>query len=206
MNLDQTAIIPIESFKKNFGGRRSLTIAVLPKDTNNPEKAIDELRSIIRRERQIPFGKDDNFAINKVDAIKELYEKLTGGLYAAMFGVATISLIVGGVGIMNIMLVSVTERTREIGIRKALGAKRSYIMLQFLIEAVLLSAMGGVVGILIGAGAAKLIDLVSPVPAAVELWSVGLGLGFSAAVGIIFGIFPARRAARKNPIEALRYE
>ena len=206
MSLDQTVIVPIGSFRRNFGGKRSLSIAVMPKDADNPDRAVDELRAILRRVRKIPFDKDDNFAINKVDAIRELYEKLTGGLYAAMIGVAAISLLVGGVGIMNIMLVSVTERTKEIGIRKALGAKRSYIMLQFLIEAVVLACVGGLIGVLLGSGAAWLIDKVSPVPAAVKWWSVWLGLGFSAAVGIIFGLFPARRAAKKNPIEALRYE
>ena len=206
MNLDRIVIMPIESFMKNFGRQRSLTIVVRPKNPEQPQGAIDELRSIMRRARHIPFGEPDNFAINQVDTLRELYDKLTGGLYAAMFGVATISLIVGGIGIMNIMLVSVTERTKEIGIRKAVGARRSNILVQFLIEAILLSILGGIIGVAAGFAISWVVDAVSPVPARVEWWSVALGLGFSATVGIVFGAYPARRAATRDPIVSLRYE
>ncbi|MCC6160379.1 MAG: ABC transporter permease [Deltaproteobacteria bacterium] len=206
MNLDRIVIMPIEAFMKNFGRQRSLTIVVRPKNPEQPQSAIDELRSIMRRARHIPFGEPDNFAINQVDTLRELYDKLTGGLYAAMFGVATISLIVGGIGIMNIMLVSVTERTKEIGIRKAVGARRSNILVQFLIEAILLSILGGIIGVAAGFAISWIVNAVSPVPARVEWWSVGLGLGFSATVGIVFGAYPARRAATRDPIVSLRYE
>ncbi len=206
MNLDRIVIMPIEAFTKNFGRQRSLTIVVRPKNPEQPQGAIDELRSIMRRTRHIPFGEPDNFAINQVDTLRELYDKLTGGLYAAMFGVATISLIVGGIGIMNIMLVSVTERTKEIGIRKAVGARRSNILVQFLIEAILLSILGGIIGVATGFAISWIVDAVSPVPARVEWWSVALGLGFSATVGIVFGAYPARRAATRDPIVSLRYE
>ncbi|MCL4233842.1 MAG: FtsX-like permease family protein, partial [Deltaproteobacteria bacterium] len=206
MNLDRIVIMPIEAFMKNFGRQRSLTIVVRPKNPEQPQGAIDELRSIMRRARHIPFGEPDNFAINQVDTLRELYDKLTGGLYAAMFGVATISLIVGGIGIMNIMLVSVTERTKEIGIRKAVGARRSNILVQFLIEAILLSILGGIIGVAAGFAISWIVDAVSPVPARVEWWSVALGLGFSATVGIVFGAYPARRAATRDPIVSLRYE
>jgi putative ABC transport system permease protein len=123
-----------------------------------------------------------------------------------MIGVGSISLLVGGVGIMNIMLVSVTERTKEIGIRKALGARPRAILLQFLLEAIVLSCLGGVLGTWLGFGIAALVDAVSPVPASVQPWSIGIGLGFSATVGLVFGVLPARRAAAKNPIDCLRYE
>ncbi|MBZ0273170.1 ABC transporter permease [bacterium] len=206
LNLDTTVVIPIKNFEKNFGSKRSLTLALRPVNPDDAQPAIDEIRAILRRVRGVAFREDDDFAINKVDAIKELYDKLTGGLYAAMFGVASISLLVGGVGIMNIMLVSVTERTREIGIRKAVGARRSSILLQFLIEAVLLACLGGAIGVSLGFGLANLVNAVSPVPATVRLWSVWLGLGFSALVGIVFGFFPAWRAASRHPIEALRWE
>ena len=123
-----------------------------------------------------------------------------------MFAVGAISLVVGGIGIMNIMLVSVTERTREIGTRMAVGAKRRFVLYQFLVESVLLSCFGGILGILFGFGIALLINALSPVPAQVQMWSIGLGLGVSSFTGVVFGIFPAYRASRLDPIEALRYE
>ncbi len=205
-NLDSTITMPIGSFMKHFGRRRMMTISVLPKEGVDPLEVTDELRGILRRVRKVPFGEPDNFAINRVDVLQDLYRKLTGGLYAAMFGVGSISLVVGGIGIMNIMLVSVTERTKEIGIRKALGARPRTILLQFLVEAVVLSCLGGAIGTGLGFGLAALIDAISPVPAAVQSWSIVVGLGFSAGVGLLFGVMPARRAAAKNPIDCLRYE
>jgi len=205
-NLDVTVTMPIGTFMKYFGRKRMMTIAVLPREGVDNQEVIDELRGILRRVRKVPFGQPDNFAINKIDVLQDLYKKLTGGLYAAMFGVGTISLVVGGIGIMNIMLVSVTERTKEIGIRKALGARPRAILLQFLVEAVVLSCLGGAIGTALGFGIAALVDAVSPVPASVRPWSIAVGLGFSAGVGLIFGVVPARRAAAKNPIECLRFE
>jgi putative ABC transport system permease protein len=205
-NQDTTITMPIGTFMKHFGRRRMMTISILPKEGVDPLEVTDELRGILRRVRKVPFGEPDNFAINRVDVLQDLYSKLTGGLYAAMFGVGTISLLVGGIGIMNIMLVSVTERTKEIGIRKALGARPRIILLQFLVEAVVLSCLGGAIGTGLGFGLAALIDAVSPVPAAVQTWSIVVGLGFSAGVGLLFGVMPARRAAAKNPIDCLRYE
>jgi len=205
-NLDVTVTMPIGTFMKYYGRKRMITIAVLPKEGVDNQEVIDELRGILRRVRKVPFGQPDNFAINKIDVLQDLYKKLTGGLYAAMFGVGTISLVVGGIGIMNIMLVSVTERTKEIGIRKALGARPRAILLQFLVEAVVLSCLGGAIGTALGFGIAALVDAISPVPASVRPWSIAVGLGFSAGVGLIFGVVPARRAAAKNPIECLRFE
>ena len=205
-NLDQVVIVPLGAFNRCFGHKRSLSIMVQVADPELTEQTKEELRGILRRVRKVPFDGEDNFSINEIDVLRDLYEKLTGSLYAAMFGVAAISLLVGGIGIMNIMLVSVIERTREIGIRKALGARRSDILLQFLIEAVVLSAVGGTIGILLGFGIAKLVAAVSPVPATVQMWSVLLGWAFATVTGIGFGIFPAMKAARKHPVEALSYE
>ena len=204
--LDQEARIPIGVFFKLFGRQRSLTIQVKVKDTKLIEEAKDELRGILRRIRRVPPDKEDDFGINQMDLIVQMYNRLTGALYAAAIGVGAISLLVGGIGIMNIMLVSVTERTREIGIRKAIGAKKRNVLWQFLIESVAISAVGGIIGIMAGFGLGRVIAAVSPLPATVSLWSIFLGLGFSSAVGIFFGIYPASKAARLNPIEALRYE
>jgi putative ABC transport system permease protein len=204
--LDQEVRIPIGVFFKLFGRQRSITITVKVTDTRLLEEATDEIRGILRRVRGVPPGKEDDFAINQMDMIIDMYNRLTGALYAAAIGVGAISLLVGGIGIMNIMLVSVTERTREIGIRKAIGAKKRDVLWQFLIESVAISAVGGLIGIGAGFGLGKVIASISPLPATVTLWSIFLGIGFSSAVGIFFGIYPASKAARLNPIEALRYE
>jgi putative ABC transport system permease protein len=206
-NLDQFVMLPHTVFVKTIRAeRRYFSIGVKVADTTQIGVVKEQIRGILRRVRKVPFNKPDNFSINEVDLLRDLYEKLTGGLYAAMFAVAGISLLVGGIGIMNIMLVSVTERTREIGVRKALGARRRSILLQFLFEAMLISSAGGVLGVLLGALAAHLVDRFTSLPARVETWSAVLGLAFSSAVGIFFGLFPARAAAKKDPIEALRYE
>jgi len=205
-NMDTIVVVPLSTFLKSFGSRRSLTIMVQAEDPAAVARTEEEVLGVMRRARRLRFGQEDDFNINQMDILKELYDKLTGGLYMAMFAVGFISLLVGGIGIMNIMMVSVTERTREIGIRKALGAKRRAILLQFLIEAIVLSALGGAIGITAGFGLAMLVAAVSPVPADVQLWSVFLGFFFSSIVGIFFGIYPAFKASRLNPIEALSYE
>ncbi len=205
-SLDQEVRIPIGVFYKLYGRQRSVTIQIKVKDTELIEEAKDEIRGILRRVRKVPPDKEDDFAINQMDMILDMYNRLTGVLYAAAIGVGAISLLVGGIGIMNIMLVSVTERTREIGIRKAIGAKKRNVLWQFLIESVVISAVGGIIGIGAGFGLGKVVAAVSPIPATVTLWSVFLGIGFSSAVGIFFGLYPASKAARLNPIEALRYE
>ena len=205
-SLDQEVRIPIGVFHKIFGRHRWITITVKVKDTEFIEEAKDEIRGILRRVRKVPPGEEDDFSINQMDILMDMYNNLTAALYAAAIGVGAISLLVGGIGIMNIMLVSVTERTREIGIRKAIGARRRNVLFQFLIESVVISAIGGLIGVACGFGLGKLIAAISPIPASVTLWSVFLGLGFSSAVGIFFGIYPATKAARLNPIDALHYE
>jgi len=168
--------------------------------------AKEEIRIALRRSRRVLPGEPDDFALNTADQLISQFKQLTGAIFAAMVGIGGLSLLVGGIGIMNIMLVSVTERTREIGIRKALGARRSDIRYQFLAEAVLLCLVGGALGVSLGLGLAGLIAKVSPLDAAVTPGTVVLGLAFSSAVGIGFGLLPAIRAARLNPVDALWYE
>ncbi|MFQ5824383.1 MAG: ABC transporter permease [bacterium] len=205
-NLDSNIYIPLGTFHKIYGTRRSLTIRVKVLDAAIIDEAKDELRGILRRVRKVPPNKEDDFAINQQDVLANLYESLTAGLYAVAVGIGAISLLVGGIGIMNIMLVAVTERTREIGVRKAIGARKKDLLWQFLVEAVVISAVGGVIGIGLGFGLGKLIAAISPIPAGISPFAVVVGLGFSSAVGIFFGLYPASKAARLDPIDALRYE
>jgi putative ABC transport system permease protein len=204
-SMDDEVIIPFSTFRKLFirKGGEDITIAILAKDK---EEAIDEIRAVLRRIRKVKPGKEDDFSINTQDVLMDMYNKITGAAFIVMIGVASLSLLIGGIGIMNIMLVSVTERTREIGIRKAIGARYKDILYQFLTEAVVISGLGGVIGILVGFSLARIISVASNLPSAIPLWAVLLGFGFSTAVGIFFGIYPANKAARLNPVEALRYE
>jgi putative ABC transport system permease protein len=168
------------------------------------EQAKEQAQDLLRIRRKVPFGEPNSFSMSTADTIVSQFRSLTIGFALATIGIASIGLLIGGIGVMNIMLVSVTERTREIGIRKAIGAKRSDILLQFLIEAVTLTGFGGIVGLVIGWLLSLLIQLVTPTY--LPIWAPILGFGFSVAIGLIFGIFPAWKAARLDPIEALRYE
>jgi putative ABC transport system permease protein len=205
MNMDARVMIPYTTFLRDLGGKRSLNIAVTaaPEDLSALE---DELVGILRRVRQEPPEKKDDFALNRQEQFLRLYRQLTGALYGVAIGVGAITLVVGGIGIMNIMLVSVTERTREIGVRRALGARRRTILFQFLLESSVVAAVGGSIGTALGLGIAQLIALTTPLAAAVTPSAVLLGVVFSAAVGLLFGSWPAWRAARLDPVEALRYE
>jgi putative ABC transport system permease protein len=203
---DNLVMIPLTTLQKLAGENFSVDIGVKPKNPGVTQKAIDEVISLLRRRRGIPYDKPNDFEIHTQDSLMGVFNNITGAAFAVVIGVASISLLVGGIGIMNIMLVTVTERTREIGIRKALGAKRKDILWQFLVESAGLSGVGGTIGILLGFFLGKLVGAVSPLPSAVPLWAVLLGLGFSTMVGMFFGIYPATKAARLDPIVALRYE
>ena len=203
---DNIVVMPYTTFQLVYGKRRFTQIAAQARSPEILDAAIDEAIGILRVERKVPPGKPNDFEILTKDSLMETWKNLTKVVFAAAVGIAMISLLVGGIGIMNIMLVSVTERTREIGIRKSIGATRRDILWQFIVEAVVLAAVGGVIGIIMGLGLGWLIGAVTPLPAAVPLWAVFVGLGFSSMVGLFFGIYPAAKAARLNPIVALRYE
>lgn len=199
--------IPITTLMKYFPYQLSnLEIIALPIKHEYLPEAIEEIINVLRKRRKVEFGKPNDFAINTQDTFLHLYNQLTGAVYLVMIVISSIGLLVGGIGVMNIMLVSVKERTREIGIRKAIGARSSDILKQFLIEAIFLTGTGGVLGILTGFSIAMLIKSATPLPASVTTWSVFLGLFVSVSVGLFFGIFPAQKAAKLDPIVSLRYE
>ncbi len=204
---DNFAAIPITTLMKSFAYEKdSLQIGAIPYRHEDLGEAIDQITSILRQRRKVPFGKPDDFVVFTQDTFVDLYNQLTGAAYLVMIVISSIGLLVGGIGVMNIMLVSVKERTREIGIRKAIGARSNDILKQFLIEAVFLTGFGGVIGVLVGFAIALLVRSATPLPAAVTVWSVALGLGVSVGIGLSFGIFPAQKAARLDPIVSLRYE
>ena len=206
-SLDNYALIPITAFQKQYGSHTSVRISGKAASTGAGfEQAIDETRAILRARRHDHPGTDDSFDIETNDSLLSIWSNFSQTFFYAMIGIAAISLVVGGIVIMNIMLVSVTERTREIGIRKAMGARRDDILEQFLIEAVTLALLGGVLGVILGISIAKGVTLAIGMPSAIKLWAVGAGVGVAASVGIFFGVYPAKRAARLDPIVALRFE
>ncbi len=168
------------------------------------EAATEEIRELLRRRRKVPYGANDNFGISTSDQILTQFGAITGGIFALMVAISSVGLLIGGIGVMNIMLVSVTERTREIGVRKAMGARRKDIVAQFLIEAGTLTGLGGILGIVVGSGLALLIQTL--MPTYIPLWAPIVGFVVSVGLGVVFGLWPAWKAARLNPIDALRYE
>jgi putative ABC transport system permease protein len=186
--------------------RSSFTLMAQPYPEVSTEEAQEEMKWILRASRGLRPSEDDNFEVYSSDALMDLYRTLTGGIFAVLVGVGSISLVVGGIVIMNIMLVSVTERTREIGVRKSVGARRRDILNQFLMESLVITLAGGVVGILIGFGLGLIVSAATGFPARITPEATALGFGLSAAVGLFFGIFPAMRASKLDPVTALRSE
>ncbi len=205
-SLDEFVVIPLGSFQKLFGARQSLQIMIKPRDATLAAIAKDETRVALRIERGLKPAEPDNFGIVASDSVLDIFQQAVSGIAVLLVGIVGLSLLVGGIVIMNIMLMVVSERTREIGLRKALGAKRRDIMSQVLTESITLSLVGGIVGIALGALFSTIISALTPVPSAVEMWSVALGVSITALVGLVFGYYPARRAASLDPIEALRRE
>jgi putative ABC transport system permease protein len=203
---DAFIVIPLGVYQKLFGGRQSLALTVKPNSPDVLQEAMDDATLALRVTRRLTPSEEDNFGLFTSDTVLGLYQQATNGIFAVLVGVVALSLLVGGIVIMNIMLMAVSERTREIGLRKALGAKRRDIMSQILTEAVTLSTFGGLIGIVLGFVAAQAIAYFTPLPATLEPWSIVLGIGLPAGVGLCFGAYPASRAARLDPIEALRRE
>jgi len=207
---DNSIFIPISTFDKYYPDRPFpevvFFVIVRPRSRAFVKPAIDEITDILRRRRRLPAGAPNDFGISSQDSLLDVYNQLTGATALVLTSISFVALMIGGIGVMNIMLVSVTERTKEIGVRKAVGATRLDILSQFLIEAVVLTAIGGIAGLVVGEVASLLMNKYSPLPAYVPLWAIGVGVGISAAVGIVFGLWPAWKAARLNPIDALRWE
>ena len=206
-SLDNWIILPLNTYKKNFGTQQdSLRVTCRAGSAAKIQDSVDEVRQIMRGRHHLSYGAKDDFALETSDSFLSLWKDISGSFFAVTIAIASISLVVGGIVIMNIMLVSVTERTREIGVRKALGARRSDILLQFLIESSTVAVIGGAVGVFCGVLVAKLVSWVSPLPSAVQLWSVIGGLLVALSVGLFFGTYPASKAAKLDPVEALRSE
>jgi putative ABC transport system permease protein len=203
---DEFAIVPLGAYQRIFGSRGNMQLLVKPRSPDLVQVAMDEATVALRIERRLRPAQPDNFGMFTSESLLELYHTAVDGIFAVLVGVVALSLVVGGIVIMNIMLMVVSERTREIGLRKALGARRRDIVWQILTESVTLSTFGGVIGIVLGFLLAVVISKVSPLPAAVQLWSILIGLAITATVGLFFGLYPAMRAARLDPIEALRRE
>jgi len=203
---DQRVLLPYGTMQKAYPTARENAIVVTAKEGMLPQ-ALDEVRTVLRIARRVPYAKPDNFALSTADQMVADFRQITAMTFIVMAVLSSIGLLVGGIGVMNIMLVSVTERTYEIGIRKAIGARRADILVQFLLEASALTFLGGIAGVVFG----WLISLVSrlvftSIPASVPLWSAVLGIVVSVGVGLFFGIWPANKAARLDPVVALRYE
>jgi len=206
-SLDNWIILPLSTYSKGYGNQQdSLRVTARAASAARIQDTVDEVRQIMRGRHHLSYGAKDDFAIETSDSFLSLWKDISGSFFVVMIAIASISLVVGGIVIMNIMLVSVTERTREIGVRKALGARRADILLQFLIESSTIAVIGGALGVFFGVLTAKMVSWIFPLPSAVQLWSVFGGLIMALSVGLFFGTYPASKASKLDPVEALRSE
>jgi putative ABC transport system permease protein len=203
---DKSVIVPYRTYQKHLPQDDENFIGAEPYP-GRLAQAEDEIRSVLRRRRNVPYDKPDNFGISSAQQIADQFRQITSSVALLISVVSSIGLLVGGVGVMNIMLMSVTQRTREIGVRKAIGARRSDVTWQFLTEAIVLTGSGGIIGVLLGGGISLLINLTVPtLPSSIPLWSIILAVAVSMSVGLFFGMYPAIKAAKLDPVDALRYE
>jgi len=202
-NENKAVYIPYDTIRKIYPNVKE-NFVMAQAAPGKMEQAVDEIRQVLRRRRNVAYSQPDNFGVQTSEGIIQQFKAITGGVFLLMVAISSVGLLIGGIGVMNIMLVSVTERTKEIGVRKAIGARRRDIILQFLVEAATLTGLGGIVGIMIGWGLAEIIKLV--MPTFVPLWAPVVGFVVSVGLGVGFGLWPAWKAARLDPIEALRYE
>jgi putative ABC transport system permease protein len=203
---DNIVVLPLTTFLPRYGRRQSLNITIQARDPQRLSRAQDEVVTLMRKARGVPPEAENDFEMFSNESQQEEFEKLSGSIAVASIGISAIALLIGGIGVMNIMLVSVTERTAEIGIRRALGARRRRILAQFIVEAILLTSAGGLLGLLLGAGAAALVRILVGIPTVVPLWAMVWALVVSAGTGLLFGSYPAYRASRLDPVEAMRHE
>jgi putative ABC transport system permease protein len=214
---DSFVLIPIGTFNVVYGDRRqqgpggvtmpqSAMIAVVPKPDATRDQAMREVEEVMRIRHRLTLDQENDFDVLTQDAILAVWDQISGATFLGLVVISSIALMVGGIGVMAIMMISVTERTREIGVRKALGARRSEILFQFLAEAIVLTSIGGILGIALGSAIGVTVHFATGFPISLPWWSFAIGLGFSATIGVLFGMIPAFRAARMDPIEALRYE
>jgi putative ABC transport system permease protein len=200
------AYIPVTTFLKMYGSRSSIEIKIKSDDIRFLQQSVDEARLAMRIRHKLRPLEEDDFSISTSEQLVSLWQKISNSIFNALIFIVSISLVIGGIVLMNVMLVSVTERTREVGIRKALGARRTNIVWQFIVESITLSVVGGIFGIIFGFSIAAVISLVSPLPYIIAPWSIGAGLAVTFVIGLIFGTYPANKAAKLDPVVALHYE